>query len=132
MSRVLARSCLAVSLPSSGANLRQWPERVRSYALAGVIQNYRAAAVGANAGLFPAGLAWSRCLARAPKIRLYGPDGFHPAPLGTYLAALVVYSGLVGHVPGGLPALDVDLGQGARRTVRQAAVVAFAAMRAAA
>lgn len=141
------------SLPSSGVNLRQWtatwartvrahggrpalltvwPERERSYALAGVIQNYRAAAVAAKAGLFPAGLAWSRCLATAPKIRLYGRDGFHPAPMGTYLAALVVYSGLVGHVPTWLPALGVDLGPGGRRTVHRAAVFAFAATRAAA
>ena len=141
------------SLPSSGVNLRQWtatwaravrahggrpalltvwPERARDYALASVIQNYRAAAVAAKAGLFPAGLAWSRCLASAPKIRLYGPDGFHPSPMGTYLAALVVYSGLAGHVPSGLPALGVDLGPGARRTVHRAAVLAFAATRAAA
>ena len=27
---------------------------------------------------------------------LYGPDGFHPSPLGTYLAALVVTGGLTG------------------------------------
>jgi hypothetical protein len=112
--------------------LTVWPERERSYALADVIQNYRAAAVAAKTGLFPAGLAWSRCLASAPKIRLYGPDGFHPAPAGTYLAALVVYSGLVGRVPAGLPALGVDLGPGARTTVHRAAVFAFAATRAAA
>ena len=140
------------SLPSSGVNLREWtatwartvrahggrsalltvwPERARSHALANVIQNYRAAAISSKAGLFPAGLAWSRCLASAPKIRLYGPDGFHPAPMGTYVAALVVYSGLAGRVPAGLPALGVDLGQGARKTVRQAAVFAFANGRAA-
>jgi hypothetical protein len=141
------------SLSSSGVNLREWtatwartvrghgarlalltvwPERARSYALANVIQNYRAAAVASKAGLFPVGLAWSRCLSSAPRIRLYGPDGFHPAPMGSYLAALVVYSGLAGRVPAGLPALNVALGQSARRTVHQAAVFAFAATRAAA
>lgn len=134
------------SLPSSGVNLRRWtatwartvrahggrpalltvwPEQARSYALANVIANYRAAAIAARAGLFPAGVAWSRCLAAAPRIRLYGPDGFHPAPVGTYLAALVVYSSLVGHVPPGLPALGVDLGAGARKTLRRAALFAF-------
>jgi hypothetical protein len=141
------------SLPASGVDLRQWtatwaravrahggrpalltvwPERERRYALPAVIGNYRAAAVAAGTGLFPAGLAWSRCLANAPRIRLYGPDGFHPAPMGTYLAALVVYSGLAGRVPAGLPALPVDLGPGARTTVHRAAVLAFAATRAAA
>ena len=135
------------SLPSSGVDLRRWtatwardvrahggrpalltvwPERARGYALSSVIQNYRAAAVASRTGLFPAGLAWSRCLAAAPRIRLYVPDGFHPAPLGTYLAALVAYSGLLGHVPAGLPALDVELGQGAGTTVHRAAVFAFA------
>jgi hypothetical protein len=141
------------SLPSSGVNLREltatwartvrahggrpalltvWPERARSYALANVIQNYRAAAVASKTGLYPAGLAWSRCLAAAPRIRLYGPDGFHPAPFGTYLAALVVYSGLVGHVPAGLPAPGIDLGPGARRSVRQAVLFAVANSRTAA
>ena len=140
------------SLPSSGVNLREWtatwaralrahggrpalltvwPEKARSYAFANVIHNYRAAAVTAKTGLFPAGLAWSRSLAAAPRIRLYGPDGFHPAPVGTYLAALVVYSGLVGHVPAGLPALGVELGVGARKTLRLAAVFASANTRAA-
>jgi hypothetical protein len=135
------------SLPSSGVNLSEWtarwaarvrahggrpalmtvwPEQARGYALADVIENYRAAAVGAKAGLFPAGLAWSRCLATAPRLRLYGPDGFHPAPLGTYLAALVVYAGLVGRVPGGLPALPaVRLDRRARGSLRRAALLAF-------
>jgi hypothetical protein len=51
--------------------------------------------------------------------------------MGTYLAALVVYSGLVGQVPPGLPALEASLGQGARKIVRLAAVRALAATRAA-
>jgi hypothetical protein len=135
------------SLPSSGVDLREWtatwaravrthggrpalltvwPERARSYALANVIQNYRGAAVAAKAGLFPAGVAWSRCLAAAPRIRLYGPDGFHPAPVGTYLAALVVYAGLAGRVPDGLPALGVNVGPGARQVLHKAVVLAFA------
>ena len=141
------------SLASSGANLREWtavwaravrdhggrpalltvwPEQARAYALVNVIQHYRAAAVASNAGLFPGGLAWSRLAATAPRLRLYGPDGFHPAPLGTYLSALVVYAGLVGGVPDGLPALgSIHLDQRARRSVRQAALFAFARGRAA-
>jgi len=141
------------SLQSSGVNLRDWtavwaqavrahggrpalltvwPEHWRRYALANVIQNYRAAAIASNAGLFPAGLAWSRSLATSPQTRLYGPDGFHPSRAGTYLAALVVYAGLVGHVPDGLPALGtVRLDQRQRRSLRQAALFALANGRAA-
>jgi len=29
-------------------------------------------------------------------VALYGPDGFHPSELGTYLTALVIYEGLTG------------------------------------
>jgi hypothetical protein len=42
---------------------------------------------------------------------LYGPDGFHPAPLGTYLAALVVYEGITGHDARLLPQQAVVQGQ---------------------
>jgi hypothetical protein len=31
---------------------------------------------------------------RNRRLPLYGPDVFHPSPLGTYLAAAVVYRGL--------------------------------------
>jgi hypothetical protein len=138
------------SLPASGVNLREWtatwarevrahgarpalltvwPERERLYALGSVIQNYRAAAVAAKSGLFPAGVAWRRTLTVAPRIRLYGADGFHPAPMGPYVAALVVYAGLAGRVPDGLPALPVALGPAARKTVHRAAVLAFASSR---
>ena len=30
-----------------------------------------------------------------PGLRLYGSDGFHPTVLGSYLAALVIYGGLI-------------------------------------
>ena len=34
---------------------------------------------------------------------LYGPDGFHPSRLGTYLAALVIYARLFKDSPIGRP-----------------------------
>ena len=34
---------------------------------------------------------------------LYGPDGFHPTPTATYLAALVMYQQISGRSPVGLP-----------------------------
>jgi hypothetical protein len=35
---------------------------------------------------------------------LYGTDGFYPTLEGSYLAALVIYGGLSGRSPVGLPA----------------------------
>ena len=32
----------------------------------------------------------------APALPLYGPDGFHPSPTGTFLAALEIYERLAG------------------------------------
>jgi hypothetical protein len=55
-----------------------------------------------DAVVLPAGdaaAAWRR----DSKLQLYGTDGFHPSRLGTYLAALVIYAGLVNASPVGLP-----------------------------
>jgi hypothetical protein len=39
-------------------------------------------------GLFlPAGEAWRVAWKRDPDLHFYGPDGFHPSPLGSLLAA---------------------------------------------
>jgi hypothetical protein len=67
-----------------------WPSRQRARDFPGV----RAAYLGAAArvgGLFaPAGEAWRLALEEDPAAPLYDGDGFHPAPAGTYLAAMVV------------------------------------------
>ena len=76
------------------ALLTVWPESNRQSALSDVILSYRRAAGAAGAELLPAGVAWQeawRCDRRVP---LYGGDGFHPSPLGTYATALVVYGRL--------------------------------------
>jgi hypothetical protein len=85
------------------AVLTVWPERERFSVFADVVRNHRDAARGANALLLPAGQAWRNVFRRRPAIRLYGPDAFHPSPLGTYLAALVAYTGLTGELPRTLP-----------------------------
>jgi hypothetical protein len=38
-------------------------------------------------------------------------DGLHPAPLGTYLAALVIYEQVTGHDARNLPARVIVAGQ---------------------
>jgi hypothetical protein len=54
--------------------------------------------------LFPVGEAWRGAWRRDPEMPLYGPDGFHPTPTATYLAALVIYQQITGRSPVGLPA----------------------------
>ena len=68
-----------------------------------VIRSYANAAKAADAELYPAGLAWQAAWRRSPTLPLYGPDGFHPSPLGTYLAAIVVLAGLTDEPPLGFP-----------------------------
>jgi hypothetical protein len=115
------------SLPESGLNLTEWtkrwadearahgvrpalltawPELARSYAFAAVISHHRAAARAAKAALFPAGEAWLNVLHVRHRPGLYGPDGFHPSPLGTYVAAVSIYAGLTGDLPRTLPQID--------------------------
>jgi hypothetical protein len=86
------------------ALLMVWPEAERSSALPAVIASYTGAAVASGATLLPAGETWRAAWRRDPGLALFGPDGFHPSELGTYLTALVVYSGLTGVPTATLPA----------------------------
>jgi hypothetical protein len=81
-----------------------WPESDRPFDFDGVSESYRMAADEVDGLLFPVGEAWRAAWARDPSIQLYGPDGFHPSPAATYLAALVMFQGLTNISPGGLPA----------------------------
>src|SRR3954468_11092046 len=114
------------SLPESQVNLREWtarfdtvirargartalymvwPESARRDAFDAVSQSYARAAEDVNGMLFPVGEAWRGAWRRDPAVPLYGPDGFHPTPTATYLAALVIYQQISGRSPVGLPAL---------------------------
>jgi lysophospholipase L1-like esterase len=144
------------ALPESQANLREWAERLaalarehgtrpalltvwpedyRSGALGDVIASYANAATAAGAELYPAGAAWQAAWSRAPGLPLYGPDGFHPSPLGTYLAALVVCAGLTGQAPPAVafsvarPGFRLVVSEARARLLRSAAVDALAAAR---
>lgn len=104
-----------------------WPERVRYSVFPAVIANHRAAARAADAASFPAGVAWFAALHQQPPLPVYGPDGFHPSRLGTYLTAAVVYAGLTGTLPRRLPRNMAGLHLDARtaRLVRTAAARAY-------
>jgi hypothetical protein len=85
-----------------------WPSRDRSGDFAGVSASYAAAAASVGARLARAGDAWRDAWRRDPRLALYGPDGFHPTPLGSLLAAMVIEETITGRpVPAdGLTSVD--------------------------
>jgi len=82
-----------------------WPSVARSFDFDGVSDSYQTAAAQASALLFPAGEAWRAAWRRDSTLALYGPDAFHPSPLGSYLAALVIFEQLADKHATSLPAL---------------------------
>jgi hypothetical protein len=92
--------------------------------------SYRAAAEATQSVLIPAGNAWQLALARDRSLRLTVADGFHPSPLGTWLAALTVHCTLNGMLPSA-PPLAVerqrtafDLTEAQSRILRESACAA--------
>ena len=69
--------------------------------------SYQMAAAGVNGIFMPAGKAWQTAWATDPSLAFYQPDGLHPTPLGTYVAALVIYERLTGHDARQLPGVAV-------------------------
>jgi hypothetical protein len=80
-----------------------WPADARSFDFDGVSESYTMAAEATGGLLFPAGEAWRAAWRSDATLALYGPDGFHPSAMGTYLAALVMFEQLTGETPVGLP-----------------------------
>ena len=80
-----------------------WPPRARAAAFDAVTASYANAAADVGGLLVPAGEAWRAAWRRDAALPLYGADGFHPSPMGTYLAALVCFERLTGRSAVGLP-----------------------------
>jgi hypothetical protein len=96
---LLATRLLATEIRAVGARtalLMVWPESSRFAVFDDVRDSYQAAADEVGGLFFPAGEAWRTAWASDPQLQLYGPDGYHPSELGTYLAALVVYEKITG------------------------------------
>lgn len=73
-------------------------------------ESFRLAAAAVNGTLLPVGEAWRLALTDDATIPLYSGDGLHPAPLGTYLAALVIYERFTGKDARALPARAISGG----------------------
>jgi hypothetical protein len=80
-----------------------WPPRERLFAFDDGIESYRQAAEAVDGLLFPVALTWKTAWEVDPQLPFYSSDDFHPSPLGTYTAALVIYAIVRGRSPVGLP-----------------------------
>ena len=56
-----------------------------------LITSYLEMAYDNDAWCAPVGMAWRRVRAERPDYVLYAQDCFHPGPLGSYLAANVIF-----------------------------------------
>ena len=73
-----------------------WPALENRATFARAIESYRLASESVDGLYLPVAAAWQRVLDIDAKVPLYSADGLHPAPLGTYLAALVIYERIIG------------------------------------
>jgi hypothetical protein len=58
--------------------------------------SYQQAAYATQGIFLPAGEAWRSAMRLDASIAPFGPDNFHPSPIGTYLAALTIFERLAG------------------------------------
>lgn len=80
-----------------------WPDKSRFAFFEDVRVSYKLAADTVGGLFMPAGESWLTAWNADPTLALYGPDNFHPSPLGTYLAALVIYERITGRDVRDLP-----------------------------
>jgi hypothetical protein len=81
-----------------------WPESSRIAWFDRVRDSYALAARDVSGWFLPAGETWRAAWRGNALLALYGVDGFHPTPAGSYAAALTIFAGLSGRSPLGLSA----------------------------
>jgi hypothetical protein len=108
-SRVLLRDYVkrfAAEVRKTGARTALymvWPSKARTRDFDDVSESYTLGARDVDGILLPAGDAWREAWRRDASLALYADDGFHPSPLGSYLAALAIWRGLSAQPTIGLP-----------------------------
>ena len=95
-----------------------WPSKARSRDFDDVSESYALAARDVDGLLLPAGDAWREAWRRDSTLALYGDDGFHPSPMGSYLAALAIWRGLSAQPVLGLPG-PRDIATGTLRLLQE-------------
>lgn len=103
---------VATEVGAETALLMVWPPDDPRYTFQAVHDSYRVAADAVGGTFIPAGMAWVEAWAVDPGLPLYGPDGFHPAGLGSIATALTVVRTLLDQPVAGLPARIVPTAAG--------------------
>ncbi|HEY1906444.1 MAG TPA: hypothetical protein VGG91_10390 [Myxococcaceae bacterium] len=99
-----------------------WAYRDRPTMTRQLAEEYTLAGNETGALVIPAGLAFAASIAADPGIDLYDPDGRHPSPAGTYLAACTVLASLYSKTPVGnsyRAALDAKTALALQRTAAE-------------
>lgn len=102
-----------------------WPAADRRPYFRAVSESYAAAAKAGGGTLVAVGDGWRAAWDADPSLPLYGPDGFHPSPLGTYLGALMIARHVTGAVPPGEPAAVPGATSAQVQTARAAALRSY-------
>ncbi len=84
----------AARIGASTAILMAWPPRAGPGTIDDSSRSHRRAAADVGALLLPVGEAFRVALESSPRLEVLSSDGFHPSPLGTYLAAIVIHRAL--------------------------------------
>jgi hypothetical protein len=93
------------------ALLMVWPSSDRLAFFDDVRLSYQNAAKAVGGMFIPAGQARREAWSTDPSLAFFSGDGFHPSPLGTYAAALVIYERVTGNDARQLPPRAVVAGQ---------------------
>ena len=88
-----------------------WPASSQAATFDDITLSFEYAAAGVGGVFLPAGEAWRSALRVDPGLALYAGDGFHPSPLGTFLAALEIYERITGRDVRTLPLTAFSGGQ---------------------
>lgn len=81
-----------------------WPQWSRRFDAPNAFLAYANAAAAVGGRLAPVGAAWDSALTTIDPAALYSGDGLHAAPLGSWMAAVVIYATLRDIDPVTLPA----------------------------
>ncbi|TFG87111.1 MAG: SGNH/GDSL hydrolase family protein [Gemmatimonadales bacterium] len=76
-----------------------WPQSGSVGGYDAVRQSYQAAANAVGGVFIPAGLSFEAAMNRDATLVLFASDGYHPSPLGSYLAAITIYATVTAHDP---------------------------------
>jgi hypothetical protein len=85
------------------AVMMTWPATNERGRFDAVRESFLQAAAAVEGVFLPAGEAWRSAWQEEPLLAVYGPDGFHPSPIGTFLAGLEIYERITGRDPRDLP-----------------------------